>query len=78
MLINGSERQVIPAGATSFTMTKYKDNDGKTYESGRVPDGAPYGITVFQQPAGRTCSVANGTGTMGSGPALTAVTVTCI
>jgi hypothetical protein len=76
ILINGSERIVVPAGATSFTLTKYK-TDG-TYDTGRVPDGQPYGITVLQQPAGRTCSVANGTGTMGNGPALTAVTVTCV
>lgn len=76
VLINGRDRQSIPAGATSFTMTKFQA-DGKTYESGRVPDGQPYGITVLQQPAGRICSVANGTGTMG-GSAITNVAVTCI
>lgn len=75
VLINGSQRQEIPAGATSFTMTKFKD-DNVTYDSGRVPDGQPYGITILQQPAGRTCSVANGTGTMGS-TAVTNVAVTC-
>lgn len=76
VLINGSQRQEIPAGATSFTMTKYKDNDGKTVESGQVPDGQPYGITIFKQPAGRTCTVANGTGQMGAAP-VTNVVVTC-
>lgn len=75
VLINGSARQTIPAGATSFTMTKYKA-DG-SYDTGRVADGAPYGITVFQQPAGRTCTVANGTGTMGN-TAIMNVRVTCI
>lgn len=76
VLINGSQRQAIPAGATSFTMTKFKNNDGVTYESGRVPDGQPYGITILQQPTGRTCSVANGTGTMGN-TAQNNVVVTC-
>jgi hypothetical protein len=74
ILINGSDRQQIAAGATSFTMTKLA-TDG-TYASGRVPEGAPYGITVFQQPAGRTCAVSNGTGIMG-GAAVTNVAVTC-
>ena len=76
VLINGRDRKVIPAGATSFTMSIFKE-DGTTYVSGRVPDGQPYGITVLQQPATRTCSVANGTGTMG-GTALDNVVVTCI
>lgn len=75
VLINGSQRKVIPAGATSFTMTAFAD-DGTTYVSGRVPDGQPYGITILQQPTGRTCSVANGTGTMGS-TAQNNVVVTC-
>ena len=75
VLINGSQRQAIPAGATSFTMTTFKE-DKVTYDSGRVPDGQPYGITILQQPTGRTCSVANGTGTMGSS-AVTNVVVTC-
>lgn len=75
ILINGSQRQEIDAGATSFTMTKFKE-DKVTYDSGRVPDGQPYGITIFRQPTGRTCSVANGTGTMGS-TAVTNVAVTC-
>lgn len=75
VLINGSQRQTIPAGATSFTMTKFKE-DGKTPDSGQVPDGQPYGITILQQPAGRTCSVANGTGLMGA-TAVNNVVVTC-
>ena len=74
VLINGSVQQRIPAGATSFKMTKYKA-DG-TPESGQVPDGQPYGITILEQPAGRTCTVANGTGLMGS-TAVTNVAVTC-
>jgi hypothetical protein len=75
-LINGADRQDIPAGATSFTLSKFDPLTG-TYASGRVPDGAPYGITVLTQPAGRTCSVTNGIGTMGSAP-INNVKITCI
>ncbi|HEY0490639.1 MAG TPA: hypothetical protein VGD30_14095 [Telluria sp.] len=77
VLINGRDRKVIPAGATTFTMTMPTlKADGKNYE-GQVPDGQPYGITVFQQPAGRTCTVANGSGIMG-GTARNDVVVTCV
>lgn len=62
VIINGANRQVVNAGATSFTMT-HLNTDG-TYSNGRVADGAPYGLTVLTQPAGRTCSVLNGVGTM--------------
>ncbi len=75
-IVNGANRQDIPAGATSFTMTKLDPLTG-TYQSGRVPDGAPYGITVLTQPAGRTCSVANGVGTMGSAP-INTVKINCV
>jgi hypothetical protein len=75
-IVNGANRQDIPAGATSFTLTKFDPLTG-TYASGRVPDGSPYGITVLTQPAGRTCSVANGVGTMGSAP-INTVKITCI
>ena len=74
-IVNGADRQDIPAGATSFTMSKF-DATGK-YLSGRVADGAPYGITVLAQPAGRTCSVTNGVGSMGSA-AINTVKINCI
>lgn len=76
VLINGSQKLVVPAGASKFTFTEYLA-DGTTYKSGRIPDGAPYGITIFQQPSGRTCSIAGGTGTMGNA-AKNDVAVTCI
>ena len=75
-LVNGADRQAIPAGATSFTLTKFDPLTGN-YASGRVPDGSPYGITVLTQPAGHTCSVANGVGTMGSAP-INTVMINCI
>ena len=50
-LVNGNDRVVVPAGATTFSMAN-------------VPEDSPYGVTVLQQPAGLRCSVENGTGTM--------------
>ena len=50
VLINGSDRVTVPANATTFAMAP-------------VSESYPYGITVFQQPTGLTCSVANGVGT---------------
>lgn len=63
VLVNGSDRLAVPANAGSFTFAN------------KVFDGAPYGVTVLTQPSGRTCSVANGAGTM-TGPVAT-VQVTC-
>ncbi len=77
VLINGSAQQEILAGATSFTMTKYNTAVPPVAVSGQVPDGQPYGITILKQPATGTCTVANGTGRMGSAP-VTSVVVTCV
>ncbi len=79
VLINGPDRKVIPANATSFTMTNVTtDATGKvTATTGKVGFNAPYGITVLTQPTGQTCTVANGTATMGAG-AVNNVVVTCI
>jgi hypothetical protein len=77
VLANGSDRQTVPAGATSFTMTvPNKDSTGKDILTGKVADGSPYGITVLTQPAGQTCTVIGGTGIMGPGP-VTTVQVSC-
>lgn len=63
VLVNGSDKVAVPAGATSFTMTK-------------VDEDAPYGVTVLTQPDNQTCTVANGSGTMGAND-VTNVAVTC-
>lgn len=42
-----------------------------------LADGSGYAVTVFKNPAGQTCSVANGSGTI-SGANVTDVSVTCI
>jgi hypothetical protein len=52
-LVNGTDRKVINPGDTSFEMKQ-------------VGEDVPYGITVLTQPAGLTCTVVNGTKTMGT------------
>jgi len=54
----------VAAGATSFVMP------------GTLPAGAAYDITVQTQPAGLTCAVINGQGTVGSAP-VTNISVDC-
>ena len=64
VLTNGSDTLSVPAGASSFTMPT-----GVAY-------GSSYTIIVAAQPAGLTCNVTNGTGTM-SDDAVTNVAVAC-
>lgn len=63
VLVNGSDRVALAPGATAFTMAK-------------VDEDAPYGIAILTQPDNQTCTVANGTGTMGAND-VTNVAVTC-
>ena len=63
VLVNGADRVPVTAGATSFTMAK-------------VNQDAPYGVAILTQPDNQTCSVANGTGTVGAND-ITNVAVTC-
>jgi hypothetical protein len=74
VLVNGPERQEIKANG-SFTMTRFAA-DGTTAVSGKVFVGAPYGVTVLTQPAGKNCTVANGVGTMAKA-AVTNIEVSC-
>lgn len=64
VLANGGETLAISANATQFTMPT------------PVAFGGGYAVTVQTQPATRTCSVANGSGTMGAA-SVTNVAVTC-
>jgi hypothetical protein len=64
ILANGSDTMAVPAGAKTFSMTRF--NADGTVAGGKVADGAPYGITIYQQPSPRLCTVANGVGKMGS------------
>jgi hypothetical protein len=44
--------------------------------NGVMAAGTPYNVTVIQNPAGQTCTIAGGTGTIATGTS-TAVVVTC-
>lgn len=63
VVVNGSDKVVIPAGATSFEMAK-------------VAEEAPYGIKILSQPAGLTCTINNAIGTMGTAD-VTNVAISC-
>ena len=64
VLVNGTDSLTVPAGATSFTMPT------------PVPYGSTYAVTVTRSPAGLTCSVANGQGTVGAAN-VTNIQLTC-
>ena len=72
---NGPDRLSIPANATTFSMTIRNEKNEPV--SGQVGQSQPYGITIFQQPTGRTCTVTNGTGTMGTVD-IDNVQITCV
>jgi len=63
VLVNGSDRVTVTAGATGFTMAE-------------VPEDAPYGVAILQQPVNQTCTLANGSGTMAKVD-VTNLAVTC-
>jgi uncharacterized repeat protein (TIGR03803 family) len=64
VLVNGSDALAVKPGASSFTMPT------------AVAYTSTFAVTVQTQPTGLTCSVSNGTGTMGSA-AVTDIVVTC-
>jgi hypothetical protein len=64
VLANGSDTLSVAAGATSFTMPT------------AVAYGSDYKVTVLTQPAGLSCDVTNGTGTIGA-DAVTNIAVAC-
>lgn len=68
---NGSQRQAIPSGAVTFSMTTPATDTVKF--PGQVPEGTPYAVTVLTQPTGQICTVQNGTGTMPAAPVDTIV-----
>ncbi len=64
VLVNGGDTLAVQPGASSFTMPA------------PVAFTSAYAVTVQTQPTGLTCSVSNGTGTMGSA-AVTNIALTC-
>jgi len=63
---------VLSNGGDNLTLTQ---NGGFTFKA-PVGSGGSYGVAVATQPAGQSCTVANGTGTVGSAN-VTNVAVTC-
>jgi len=63
VLVNGANRVIVPAGATTFSMAP-------------VAQDAPYGVSILTNPANQSCTIANGVGTMGAAD-VNNVTVTC-
>lgn len=65
VLANGSQTLTVGSGSTMFTFAT------------ALAPGSSYSVTVQTQPAGRTCTVSNGSGAMTSA-AVTSVTVSCV
>jgi hypothetical protein len=64
VLRNGSETLAVSSNGT-FTFVN------------KVPSGQTYSVSVATHPAGQTCGVTNGSGTVGNGD-VTSVSVTCV
>jgi hypothetical protein len=64
VLANGSDTLAVAASTTQFTMPS------------SVTFGSTYNITVQTQPTGQTCTVTNGSGTVGAGN-VTSIQVSC-
>lgn len=65
VIINGNGSEfTVPKAATSFI---YTDS---------IASQSSYGLVVLKQPAGRKCSIANGTGTMGDAD-VTNIAISC-
>lgn len=64
VLRSGDESLTVDTGATTFT-----------FETA-LETGAPYEVSIASQPTGLTCTVMNGSGTVGSAN-VTSITVTC-
>ena len=62
--LNGGENVSVASGATDFTF------------SGALVSGSNYAVTVATQPAGQTCTVAQGSGTVGTAN-ITSISVSC-
>ncbi len=71
---NGRHSITIPSGAATFTLSTPTQADPKL---GQVPEGKPYGLTILQQPAGLTCTIARANGTMPAA-AVTDVAISCV
>ena len=64
-LTNGADNLTIAGNTSIFTMPL------------PVADGTVFGVAILSQPAGQTCTLKNGTSTMGAA-AVTNIAITCI
>lgn len=71
-----AEGLVLTNGSTGGTAPVPKDSTTFSFLNNPVTYGDTFGVTVLTQPAGLTCSVANGTRTMGDAT-VTDIAVTC-
>jgi hypothetical protein len=76
-----ADKLVLINGSSGGTLTVVKDANGvypgKFTFAAVVTYGQTYGVTVFEQPAGQTCTVTNGAGTMGDN-AVDTIAVNCV
>lgn len=70
---------VIANGSNTgrLTIAKAENNATFEYSMPAVSYGVTYSVTVETQPKGQTCTVANGTGTMGAAE-VTNIDITCV
>ncbi len=71
---NGRHSITIQNGATTFTMSTPTEADARL---GQVPEGKPYGLTILQQPASGTCTIARASGIMPA-VAVTDIAISCV
>jgi hypothetical protein len=70
---NGAHSVTIAKDATTFTMSAPTTANPRL---GQVPEGIPYGLTILQQPASGSCTIANPNGIMPAG-AVSNIVITC-
>lgn len=76
-LVPGADGLVLVNGANSVAVAAPATAVDVPVAFAKVADGSPYGVTVLTQPTGRTCSVTNGAGLMGSSD-VTTIRVNCV
>lgn len=75
--VTGLTQDQLVLALGSLTVTIRPETGSTFVFPGKVYDGAPYGVTVLQQPEGLTCTVDNPTGVMPSGDKLN-LAVACV
>lgn len=74
--LNGATGLVVVNGSTKIPVAA-DAGASNPLDLGLIGEDQPYGYTVLTQPAGRICTIANGSGTMGTGDVQN-VAITCV